>query len=299
MTVMRSLLFVPANSMRMIYKSVKLNADGVILDLEDAVPMLDKETGRIFVRDSVKMVKSGGSDVFVRINALTTGFSFEDLSYTIQEGLDGIMLPKCSDKKDMLELSDMISEFEKERRLEEGSISIIPLIESSLGVLNAYEIASSSERVIAIAFGAVDFTRELGTTPSKEGTEIFHARAHISIAARAANVQSIDTVWIDIMDMEGLVKDAMLARSLGFRGKLLIHPKQIEPANRIFTPSEEEISFARRVVEVFSKAQAEGKGATSIDGTMVDIATFRQAEELLSLVKEMRERESKRIGNVR
>ncbi len=293
---MRSLLFVPASSMRMIYKSTKLDADVIILDLEDAVSMPDKETARIFVRDSISLVKSSGSYVVVRVNALTTGLTYEDLRYAIQEDLDGIMLPKCSSKRDVDELGRMILELEREKGLEEGRTFIIPLIESPLGVLNAYEIASSNERVIAIAFGAVDFTRELGTSFSKDGVEVFHARSQISMVATAANIQSIDTVWTDIMDTKGLIKDAKLAHRLGFKGKLLIHPKQIDPVNKIFTPSEEEISFAKKVVQAFLKAQSEGKGATSVDGTMIDIANFKQAKQLLSLAEEIKEREAKRVG---
>ena len=282
MRVLRSLLFVPGNNMRMINKAMTLNPDAVILDLEDAVPMLDKETARIFIRDSVEMLKSTGLDTFVRVNGLSTGLTMDDLKSVINKDLDGILLPKCESNGDVLKLCEMIAELERERGLDEGKIVILPIIETTKGVLNAHEIASASSRVCAISFGAVDFTRELGTTPSKDGTEFFYARSHVAISAIAAGVQAIDTPWIDIMDMDGLTKDAGLARRLGFRGKLLIHPKQIAPVNGIFTPTEEEIRFARTVVEEFAKAQAAGQGAISIGGTMIDIASFRQASKLLS-----------------
>jgi citrate lyase subunit beta/citryl-CoA lyase len=283
MRVLRSMLFVPGNNMRMIHKATTLDADAVILDLEDAVPMLDKETARIFIRDSVEMLKSTGLDLFVRVNGLSTGLTVDDLKFVIQRSLDGIMLPKCESEGDVLKLCEMIAELERERRLDKGNIVILPIIETAKGVLNAYEVASASSRVCAISFGAVDFTRELGTTPSKDGTEILYARSYIAISAIAANVQAIDTPWIDIMDMEGLMNDAKLARRLGFRGKLLIHPKQIAPVNGIFTPAEEEIRFAEMVVEEFTKAQAAGQGAISIEGNMIDIASFHQASQLLSL----------------
>lgn len=282
MRVLRSLLFVPGNNMRMINKAMTLDPDAVILDLEDAVPMLDKETARIFIRDSVEMLKSTGLDTFVRVNGLSTGLIMDDLKSVINKDLDGILLPKCESDIDVLKLCEMLAELERERGLVEGKIVILPIIETTKGVLNAHQIASASGRVCAISFGAVDFTRELGTTPSKDGTEFFYARSHVAISAVAAGVQAIDTPWVDIMDMDGLTKDAGLARRLGFRGKLLIHPKQITLVNGIFTPTEEEIRFARMVVEEFAKAQAAGQGAISIEGTMIDIASFRQASKLLS-----------------
>ena len=282
MRVLRSMLFVPGNNMRMINKAMTLDEDAVILDLEDAVPMLDKETARIFIRDSVEMLKSTGLDIFIRVNGLSTGLTADDIKHVIQKDLDGILLPKCESKGDVLKLSDTITELEKDRGLDEGKMIIIPLIETAKGVLNSFEIASACDRVAAISFGAVDFTRELGTTPSKDGTEIFYARSHIALSAIAANVQAIDTPWVDIMDTDGLIESAKLARRLGFRGKMLIHPKQIKPINEIFTPREEEVRFAKRVVEEFTQAQASGQGAISIEGTMIDIASFNQASQLLS-----------------
>lgn len=280
--------------MRMIHKSTTLDVDAVILDLEDAVPMDDKETARIFVRDSIQDIKLSGADVFVRVNGLYTGLTFEDLEFSVQKDLDGIMLPKCEGKEDILKLEEMISKLEKRRGLNEGSITIIPLIETTMGVIKAFEIASSGERIIALSFGAIDFTRELGTTPSLEGIETLYARSYISVSARAANVLAVDTPWIDIMDMEGLIHDAKLARRLGFRGKLLIHPKQIKPINEIFTPTKDEVDFARKVVEEFERAQALGLGAISIDGMMIDIANYRQAKQLLSLMDAIREKGLKR-----
>jgi len=282
MRVLRSMLFVPGNNMRMINKAMTLDEDAVILDLEDAVPMLDKETARIFIRDSIEMLKSTGLDIFIRVNGLSTGLTADDIKCVIQKDLDGILLPKCESKGDVVKLGDTITELERESGLNEGDMIIIPLIETAKGVLNSFEIASASDRVSALSFGAVDFTRELGTTPSKDGTEIFYARSHIALSAIAANVQAIDTPWVDIMDTDGLIESAKLARRLGFRGKMLIHPKQIKPINEIFTPREEEVQFAKRVVEEFTQAQASGQGAISIEGTMIDIASFNQASQLLS-----------------
>ena len=289
--LLRSVLFVPGNNMRMIYKATTLNADAYILDLEDAVPMMDKETGRIFVRDSIEMLKEAGQTIFVRVNGLRTGLTFEDLRYAVQPGLDGIVIPKCEGKGDVRAVERALAELEQERGMEAGAVKIMPLIETTRGLLSAAEIASASERIVALGFGAVDFTRELGTSPSKEGIEILYARSHLAVVARAHGLQAIDSPWLDIMDMDGLKADAQMAKRLGFNGKMLIHPKQIEPVNSVFTPSDEEVALARRIVEEFEEAKARGVGAISLDGMMVDEANYKQAKALLALVELIEERE--------
>jgi citrate lyase subunit beta/citryl-CoA lyase len=291
MMLLRSMLFTPGNSMRMIHKAGTLGADAVVLDLEDAVPMMEKETARIFVKDSIERVGAGGTDVFVRVNALTTQLAAEDLNMVIQDGLDGIVLPKTESKVDVLEAERLIKDLEAQRGLKPGSQEIVPILETAKGVLNAYEIAMVSKRVIALAFGAVDFTRDMGTSLSREGTELFYARSRIAIVARAAGIQAIDTPWIDIADKEGLIQEAKNARQLGFRGKLLIHPTQIEPVNQVFSPSEGEIEYAMKVVEAFKEAEAKGVGAISLKGKMIDIANFRQAEELIALAETIAQKE--------
>ncbi len=282
MRLLRTMLFTPGNNMRMIYKAGTLGADAVILDLEDAVPLAEKETARIFIKDSIEQVAAGGVQVFVRTNAFTTGLAEEDLNWIIRAGLDGIVLPKAESKDDVLETEKLVTALEKERRLEPAGLVIVPILETARGVVNAYQIATASRRVVAVAFGAVDFTREMGIHLSREGAELFYARSHIAVAARAAEVQAIDTPWIDVADREGLVRDSERGRQLGFRGKLLIHPSQIEPVNRVFSSSEDEIEYARKVVKAFKEAEAEGVGAISLEGKMIDIANFRQAQDLIA-----------------
>jgi citrate lyase subunit beta/citryl-CoA lyase len=281
------MLFTPGNNMRMIYKAGTLGADAVILDLEDAVPLAEKETARIFIKDSIEQVAAGGVQVFVRTNAFTTGLAEEDLNWIVRAGLDGIVLPKAESKDDILETEKLVAALEKERGLEPGGLVIVPILETARGVVNAYEIAMASRRVVAVAFGAVDFTREMGIHLSREGTELFYARCHIAVAARAAEVQAIDTPWIDVTDREGLVWDSERGRQLGFRGKLLIHPNQIETVNQVFSPSEDEVAYARKVVEAFSEAEAKGLGAISLDGKMIDAANFRQAQDLIAWAEAM------------
>jgi len=285
------MLFTPGNNMRMIRKAGTLGADAVILDLEDAVPLAEKETARIFVRDSIEQVRAGGAQVFIRPNAFITGLAEEDLNWTVQAGLDGVVLPKVESREEVLEAERLLTALEEERGIEPGSLALVPSVESALGVLNAYEIATASKRIIALAFGALDFTRDMGTSVSKEGTELFYARSRIAIVARAAGVQAIDTPWIDIADQEGLIKEAKTVRQLGFRGKQLIHPSQIEPVNRVFSPSEAEVEYAKKVVKAFKEAEAKGLGAISLEGKMIDIANYRQAEELLAWAEAIAQKE--------
>ena len=289
------MLFVPGNNMRMIHKSSSLDTDSIILDLEDAVPIAEKETARIFVRDSVDLVKRGGADVYVRVNALSSGLVQKDLDMAIREGLDGIVLPKCETRADISKIEDLIREKEVEQNVEAGVIGILPLLETARGVLSAYDIASASSRVIALGFGAVDYTRDMRVAISKEGVELLYPRSHIAVASRAAGIQAVDSPWIDILDKEGLTKDSSLARQLGFNGKMLIHPSQIDVVNRIFSPSEAEIEYARKIIAAHEQAEARGLGATSLDQKMIDIATFRQAQELLVLAERISEKQRKRV----
>jgi len=296
MRVLRSVLFTPGNNMRMIQKIPNLASDAVVLDLEDSVPITEKDTARIFVKDSLELARSGGTEVYVRVNGLTTGLTAQDCESVIQKGLDGIMLPKVESKEDILESEKIIERLERERGLEPGAMVLIATLETAKGVINAYEIATASKRVIAIGFGAVDFTRDMGTSLSKEGTELFFARSLCAIAAKAAGVQALDTVFIDLADKDGLVKDSQLAKQLGFKGKFLIHPSQIDPVDHIFSPSVKEIEYAKKVVNAFKEAESRGLGAASLDGRMIDIAVFRQANDLLALAEAIAEKERMRKG---
>lgn len=298
MIVLRSMLFVPGNSMRMIAKAALLPSDAIILDLEDAVPLPDKATARIMIRDSVRAVKSGGAYVFVRVNGLPTKLTPEDLKFVAVKGLDGIMLAKTEDKSDVLELDNMLEETERGRGLESGSLRIIPLVETAKGVVNAYQIASATERVAAVAFGAGDYYRDLGRSVSSlspEQIELLYARSQIVNASVAAGVQAIDTPFFGLLtDNEGFMKETIRALQLGFRGKLLIHPTQIEFTNRTFSPPEDEVGYAARVVKAFEEAQATGVGAISFEGKMIDYMNYKQAKDLTTFAKVLAEKEGKK-----
>ena len=294
MRLLRTVLFTPGNNVKMIRKAGTLAADALILDLEDAVPMSDKETARTLVRDSIAELSAKGLDLIVRVNALSTGLAGQDLEWVAQEGLVGIVLPKVESRDDVLAFARLIDQQEKKKGKEPGSLLLIPILETAKGVLNAYEVSMASQRIIAICFGALDYARDMGVTLSREGTELLYARSRLAISARAAGVQAIDTPWIDIADEEGLVREAEMARRLGFRGKLLIHPGQIEPVNRVFSPSQPEVEYATEVVAAFQASNARGVGAISLEGKMIDIANFRQAEDLLALVEAIAAQEERR-----
>ena len=293
MKLLRSILFTPGNNMRRIHKIPSLKADAVILDLEDSIPMTEKQTARFFIKTNLELAKSGVAEIYVRVNGTYSGLLEDDCDFIVQKGLDGIMIPKVESKEDVTDTEKIIEKLEKERGIELGSIVLIPTLETAKGIMNVHEIANASKRNVAIGFGAVDFTRDLGTTLSKEGTELFYARSKTSIAARAAGIQALDTVFIDLADNEGLIKDARRGKQLGFKGKFLIHPNQIEPVNRVFSPSEKEVEYAKRIVTAMKEAEAKGLGATSFEGRMIDIAVLRQAEDLVSLADSIAKKENR------
>jgi len=293
MNVLRSLLFVPGNNYRAIIKTPELNSDGIIYDMEDAVPIDEKETARIFVRDAVKIERPEWQSVFVRVNSFDTGFTDDDLNAIVDDGLTGIMLPKSESENDIVKLDEKLSMLEKERNIQEN-IKIIPLIESPKGVINAHEIASASNRNVAIAFGAGDYYRMLGRSYfrfSENQMELLFARAAIVNAAKAAGIKAIDTPFFGLLtDREGLLRESKMVWQLGFDGKLIIHPNQIDIVNEVFSPSEKDIEYAQEVVKVYEEAKASGLGVTTLGGRMIDYATYVQAKDILSMADSISKR---------
>jgi citrate lyase subunit beta/citryl-CoA lyase len=294
--ILRSLLFVPANNWRLIESAKRIaGADAIILDMEDAVPIDDKETARWFVGDAIKELKGAGHFVVVRVNSISSGLIEEDLKAAVQRGVDAVMLPKAESRDDVLMLESMLLKEERAKGLE--PIGVIPLIESARGVLNADEIALGSGRIMALAFGAADYLRDLGRsyfTLSREEYELLFPRAQIVLAARNADVYAIDTPYLGLLiDLEGVAREARLALSLGFRGKMCIHPSHVKVINEVFTPSEKEVELAKKIVVAYEEAIKQGLGATSVDGRMIDRATYDQAKRLLTLFDALAKREAK------
>ena len=283
----RSMLFLPGNSPNILLNADFLGSDSIILDLEDAVAPTEKDAARILVRNAITSI-GYTREVIVRINPVESPYWQKDLRAIIPVKPDMIMPTKVGCAADVKIVADFITQLEKEFSMEEGGVKMIPLIETALGVENAYEIASADSRVTAIFLGGEDFTADMRCKRTKEGTEIFYARSRMVLAARAAGVDVYDTPWTDVEDYEGLIEDAKFAKSLGFTGKSSISPRHIPFINEVFSPTEEEIQYARDVFACIEKAKAEGKGVVSLRGKMIDAPIVARARQVLEAAEAIR-----------
>lgn len=277
----RSMLFLPGNTPNIIVNGEILGADAVILDLEDAVAPAEKDSARILVRNAIKYMGFGKSEVIVRINAIDTAFWQKDLDAIIPVHPTLIMPPKTACAEDVLAVDAYITQLEEELGLEQGSVGLIPLIETALGVENAYQIASACPRVKAIFLGGEDLTADLRCKRTKEGQEIFYARSRMVVAARAAGVEVYDTPFTDVNDDEGIYTDAQLAKSLGFTGKAAISPRHVKAINEVFSPSMKDIEYAYEVMEAIRIGKEQGKGAVSLRGKMIDAPIVARAQQTI------------------
>ncbi len=292
MLILRTLLFVPGNQARKIEKARSVPSDALILDLEDSVPPSEKNSARKMVAASLNGLALSGQEVFARINPLQTPYGPADIEAVVTGGLRGIFLPKTESAEDIHKADALIAGAEKKAGLEAGSTGLIALIETPKGIINVYQIASASARILGLTIGAEDYTMEMGINRTKEGAEIYYLRTAVAVACHAANVLAIDCVYGDVKDIEGFSRETRSARQMGFQGKLAIHPDQVIPANQIFAPAEEEISQARRVVAAYEAALAQGQAVTALDGKMVDVPVAERARKLLSLAESIAEKES-------
>lgn len=283
----RSMLFLPGNSPNILLNADFLGSDSIILDLEDAVAPTEKDAARILVRNAITFL-GYTREVIVRINPVESPYWQKDLRAIIPVKPDMIMPTKVGCAADVKIVADFITQLEKEFGMEEGGVKMIPLIETALGVENAYEIASADSRVTAIFLGGEDFTADMRCKRTKEGTEIFYARSRMVLAARAAGVDVYDTPWTDVEDYDGLIEDAKFAKSLGFTGKSSISPRHIPFINEVFSPTEEEIQYARDVFACIEKAKAEGKGVVSLRGKMIDAPIVARARQVLEAAEAIR-----------
>jgi citrate lyase subunit beta/citryl-CoA lyase len=281
MRPLRSLLFAPGNHLRRVEKALTLDADAVVLDLEDACPVADKVAARTAVVGALQSPRRASG--YVRVNALSTEYGYGDLIAVVQRGVDGIMLTKVNGP-DEIKLADwMISQQERERGLPPGSVDLLPLIESGAGLAAAESIGRASKRVRRMAFGAGDMTRDLGIEWSREETELLALRTALVLASRAAGIEPpIDLAWIGTQDAQGFANSVRWGRVLGFQGKLCIHPSQIHAVNAAFSPTEAQVAKARRVIEVFREAEARGSAAIVHEGALIDYAIVLQAEQVLA-----------------
>jgi citrate lyase subunit beta/citryl-CoA lyase len=285
MPLPRSFLYVPANREKFLDKAMGLPADAFILDLEDSVPVPEKENARSGVKAYAP--KIADQRVWVRVNGFETGLAEADLDAVIGvEGIAGIFLPKVETRADVLHWDSAIAALEKTRGLAIGATRLVLSIESALGVLNAFDMSTAASRVASLSFGGAqdgDLNTDLGCTWSSDGPEMMTARGLALIAARAARFDSpLDGVFADIRDPEGFARDTALSRRLGYRGRKLIHPSQIEPCNRLYAASRKELDYYARVLEAFDKALAQGSASTTVDGKMIDVAMANAARRVLN-----------------
>ncbi len=285
MELLRTLLFVPGNRPKMVEKAKGVDADALIFDLEDAVPPAEKPTARRMVREAIDSGGYSRYKLFVRVNALTTNLLPEDLDAIVCPNLYGIVLPKTEYKEGVDEVHLMLLEREQRLGLPEGQVKILPIIETVRGALNISQVAGCNDRLVGLTFGAEDFATDLGVERSREGTEGRYPLTMVALYARLTEVTAVDSVFSDVNDDEGLEQNAKLAKQLGFKGKFLIHPRQIEIVNRVFTPSEKEIEWAKRVVAAYDDAEARGEASVAVDGKMVDIPIAERARTLLKLAE--------------
>lgn len=301
--IWRSLLFIPANNWKMLNKAATEMEDAVLIDLEDACPVAERETGRIFARDIAPILKSKGIDVLVRVNSLSSGATAEDLRIIVTKDLDGIMLPKAETREDIRKVAALLSREEKKKKLKRKS-AILPLLESPRGILNAREIATASRRVAGLGFGAGDYMRELGEgftiaklTPDEYFPILLYPRTVIANTALAFHLLAIDTPFFGLLiDNAALERETSNVKLLGFKGKMITHPRHIETVNRIFSPSEEDVSLSRRMVAGYREAAAQGKGSAVLDGRMIDYAMYQMGLEMLARAEGIAQKAKLRAG---
>ena len=259
-----------------------LGADAVIFDLEDAVSPAEKDAARILVRNTMRYMELSCERV-VRINSVDTAYWRADIDAVLPERPDLILLPKTATPEDVLTLDRYMTDLEKERGLACGSVGIIALIETALGVENAFLIASACKRVRGLFLGAEDLSADLQCKRTREGAEIAYSRMRLVVAARAAGIDVYDTPFTDVNDDEGIVADATLAKSLGFSGKAAISPRHVDAINSVFSPTLAEIDYAYEVIDAIRRAKAQGKGAISLRGKMIDAPIVARAERTIAM----------------
>lgn len=293
MPLNRSFLFAPGNVARRVEKAFTLEADVVIVDLEDSVATADKEATRKPVAEALARPRNGRG--YVRVNAPSTPFCYGDLVATLHKGVDGIVLPKVESAADLHAIDWLVAALEREQGIPEGSIDLMPQIETAAGVQRIDRILQARSlrpyraawRVKRVAFGAADYGHELGLAPSLDEPELADARARIVLASRAAGLENpVDSPWFHFKEAEGFARALERSRRGGFQGRLCVHPDQLEPVNRAYLPSDEELARAERIVAAFKEAEARGAAAIQVDGQMIDYPVVHRAQAVIDARRE-------------
>jgi len=278
----RSMLFLPGNTPNMLINGNCLGSDAVIFDLEDAVSPAEKDAARILVRNTMKYMDFHGCEIIVRINSIDTPYWKKDLDLIMPYKPNLILLPKTSFAADVEAADDYMTEVEAKLGFEPNTVGLMPLIETALGVENAFAIATARSRVAALFLGAEDLTADLRCKRTKEGKEIEYARHRLVVAARAANIDVYDTPFTDVNDDEGIWTDTEYAKALGFTGKASISPRHVDVINQVFSPTAKEISYAYEVMDAIALAKSQGKGAIALHGKMIDAPIVARAQQTIA-----------------
>lgn len=295
MAVMRSILYVPGNNPKMVEKAPSFPADIITLDLEDSVPPAEKENARKIIAENLKYVGTGGSSVYVRINNWETLLTNDDLEAIVWEGLDGVTLAKTGHPDDVKRLDWKLEELERRRGLEVGSVKISMLLETAKGIMNAYECCMASERNVNAIFGAVDYCRDMRIKLTSESDEQLWGRAAVGIACRAAGIVAIDAPFVAYQDIPAFEKNVLGGKQMGYEGRMIIHPSQVEPSNRMYAPDPADVEWAVGVVQVFEEEGiAKGKAAVSYKGKMVDTPVYLNAQDILAAHAEIEAKDAKK-----
>lgn len=284
----RTMLFVPGNNPCMMRDAHIYGSDALMFDLEDSVSLREKDAARLLVYNALKTIHYGTCELVVRVNPLSTPFGRQDIEAMVRAGAHVIRLPKTETAQDICDTEEEIARVERAAGIPEGRTGMMAAIEGALGVVNAYQIATASKRLIGIALGAEDYCANLKTNRSPEGAELFLARSTIVVAARAAGIDAIDTVYSDVNNEEQLIAETQMIKQLGFDGKSIINPRQIKPIHRVFTPTKKEIEHALKVKAALREAEARGSGVVSLNGRMIDRPILLRAERCLEMARASR-----------
>lgn len=286
MNLFRTYMYVPGIQEQMLAKAPERGADAYILDLEDSVPPAEKQNARKMVSNALPDIASRTrAALFVRVNGIGTDHFVEDLFSVAHVSLTGISVPKIESPRQIPIVEELLKEAERRRGLEPHSLGLIANIESALGLVHVHEILKAGKRIVGVSLGGEDYALDLDIARTESAEELNYARQSLAVAARAAEVQAIDMVFPDVKNEQGLIANTLAGRRMGFRGKQIIHPKQVAVVNELLSPSEQEISRARAVVSAYEEAERSGKGAIALEGQMVDRPVYERARRLLSLSK--------------
>ena len=277
----RALLYMPGDDRRKIEKAATLGVDSVCMDLEDGTALTRKVEARAVIAQAMQELDFGASERCIRINGVGSGLEMDDLAAALDARPDSIVVPKVEEPGHVAWVSEQIDSYEFSHRLPRGGIRMLIVVETARGILNLPELAGADRRVEAIIFGGEDFAASIGATRTQGAVELLYARQAVITACAAFDLQAIDIVTVDFKDAEALRREAQFGALLGFSGKQIIHPAQVEPVQSAFTPSDLAVAYARRVIEAFEQNQQAGKGAFALDGKMIDMPLLRNAQKLL------------------